>query len=79
MGAEMFKKLGTRYDLVGFDPRGVARSSPVTCADDKQKDALLPLDGSPDNAVERAALLSAEREFTQGCVRGSTGGQGRVV
>ncbi|WP_405605268.1 alpha/beta hydrolase [Streptomyces sp. NBC_01410] len=62
-----FKELGTQYDLVGFDPRGVGRSSPVTCADDKQKDAWLAMDTSPDNATERAAFLAAERSLIQGC------------
>ena len=27
------------YDLVGFDPRGVKRSSPVTCLTDQERDA----------------------------------------
>ena len=26
------------YDLVGFDPRGVKRSAPVTCLTDKERD-----------------------------------------
>jgi pimeloyl-ACP methyl ester carboxylesterase len=62
-----FEKLGTRYDLVGFDPRGVGQSSPVRCADDKELDAHLAVDASPDNAEEKAALLSAERALTQEC------------
>ena len=36
-----------RYDVVGFDPRGVARSSPVECLDDKQTDTFLAADGTP--------------------------------
>ncbi|MFC5824873.1 alpha/beta hydrolase [Nonomuraea insulae] len=31
--AAAFTKLGSRYDLVSFDPRGVDRSSGVTCGD----------------------------------------------
>lgn len=31
-------EIHTRYDIVGFDPRGVARSSPVVCMDDAQRD-----------------------------------------
>ncbi|GHS85495.1 alpha/beta hydrolase [Actinomycetota bacterium] len=33
-----------RYDMVGFDPRGVAGSSPVTCVDDADMDTLLATD-----------------------------------
>ncbi|NJP93771.1 alpha/beta hydrolase [Nonomuraea sp. FMUSA5-5] len=33
MAATAFSKLGTRYDLVSFDPRGVDRSAGVTCGD----------------------------------------------
>ena len=29
-----------RYDMVGFDPRGVARSAPVECLTDQQMDAV---------------------------------------
>ena len=33
-----------RFDLVGFDPRGVQRSSPVTCVDAAAQDALIARD-----------------------------------
>ncbi|QTE31246.1 alpha/beta fold hydrolase [Pengzhenrongella sicca] len=33
-----------QYDIVGFDPRGVASSNPVTCLDDDAKDDLLSAD-----------------------------------
>lgn len=29
------------YDLIGFDPRGVGRSTPIECTDGEQKDELL--------------------------------------
>ena len=32
-------KLRANYDLVGFDPRGVKRSAPVTCLTDQERDA----------------------------------------
>ena len=35
------KKLQTSYDIVGFDPRGVGRSSAVTCYSPAQMDAYL--------------------------------------
>ncbi|MET7921945.1 alpha/beta hydrolase [Streptomyces avermitilis] len=69
--AAQFKELGTRYDLVSFDPRGVGRSRPVHCAGDKRKDEWLAMDTSPDNASEKAALLSRGRAFVKGCANRS--------
>ncbi|MFF4398482.1 alpha/beta hydrolase [Streptomyces sp. NPDC001480] len=69
--AAQFKKLGTRYDLVSFDPRGVGRSRPVHCVGDKRKDEWLAMDTSPDNAREKAALLYRGRAFVKGCAKRS--------
>jgi pimeloyl-ACP methyl ester carboxylesterase len=33
------EKLRSSYDIVGFDPRGVKRSAPVTCLSDAERDA----------------------------------------
>jgi pimeloyl-ACP methyl ester carboxylesterase len=58
-----------RYDVVGFDPRGVARSHPVTCVDDATKDALLSrdFDYSTDEGIDEAR--AAYREFAQACAQ----------
>ncbi|GAA2301748.1 alpha/beta hydrolase [Nonomuraea roseoviolacea subsp. roseoviolacea] len=56
-----------RFDIVGFDPRGVGESAPVDCLDDRRLDAFLALDATPDDAAERAALERGSREFAQGC------------
>jgi len=37
---EMSTTLLKKFDLIGFDPRGVGFSSPITCLSDKQKDAF---------------------------------------
>ncbi|GAA1238607.1 alpha/beta hydrolase [Kitasatospora nipponensis] len=42
--ASQFKSLNDRYDLIGFDPRGVGRSSAVHCLDDAARDQLNALD-----------------------------------
>jgi pimeloyl-ACP methyl ester carboxylesterase len=55
-------------DVVGFDPRGTGRSSPIDCLSDEQLDTYLALDPSPDDAGERAALLDSLDAFGQGCV-----------
>lgn len=56
-----------RYDLVGWDPRGVEASGAVACAPDAQVDAYRALDASPDDAAERSALLAATARLAQGC------------
>ncbi|MFJ3666256.1 alpha/beta hydrolase [Streptomyces sp. NPDC090106] len=62
-----YAKLRTRYDLVSFDPRGVGRSAPVQCLTDLQLDAYFQQDATPDDAGERAALLSNTKEFNAAC------------
>jgi pimeloyl-ACP methyl ester carboxylesterase len=46
------------YDIVGFDPRGVGRSSPVECASDADFDRLIAIDATPDTPAEVTELLS---------------------
>ncbi|NLU75530.1 alpha/beta hydrolase [Streptomyces sp. HNM0575] len=55
------------YDLVGLDPRGVARSEPVRCLTDKQMDTFTQTDQTPDNARETNRLVSAYKKFAAGC------------
>jgi pimeloyl-ACP methyl ester carboxylesterase len=56
-----------KYDIVGFDPRGVAGSSPVHCLDDKQTDAFVAADGTPDNAAEIAQSEQLAQQFADAC------------
>nr|WP_233290065.1 alpha/beta hydrolase [Kitasatospora sp. MBT66] len=56
-----------RYDLVGLDPRGVGRSSPVTCLDGERMDAYTAVDITPDDQAEVDALVTAAKEFAEGC------------
>jgi pimeloyl-ACP methyl ester carboxylesterase len=44
------------FDVVGFDPRGVARSGGLRCLDDAEWDELLYYDETPDNDVEQAVF-----------------------
>lgn len=47
------------FDVVGFDPRGVGASAPVTCADDGAFERLISIDGTPDSPAEIDELMSA--------------------
>jgi pimeloyl-ACP methyl ester carboxylesterase len=60
-----------RYDIVGFDPRGVGASEGVDCLSDKDLDAFIALDPTPDNAAAVAEARRAITAFGRGCVRGS--------
>ncbi|XIE80097.1 alpha/beta hydrolase [Streptomyces sp. SBR177] len=62
-----FESLRSRYDLVSFDPRGVGRSVPVECEDDKELDAYYALDFTPDDAAEEKTLSEAQQGYADGC------------
>ncbi|MFJ6389585.1 alpha/beta hydrolase [Streptomyces sp. NPDC091972] len=56
-----------RYDVVAVDPRGVARSEPVTCLDGPDMDTYTQTDTTPDDARETAELVDAYKEFAEEC------------
>lgn len=55
------------YDVVGFDPRGVAASEPVECLDDPGVDRLLAADPDPDTDSEVAETERLLADFAAGC------------
>ncbi|MET8507566.1 alpha/beta hydrolase [Streptomyces sp. NPDC004787] len=71
-GAAEYTALGTRYDLVSFDPRGVQRSSGVVCRDDEEQEkAERSVDYTPETAAEEKAFRADAVAFGQGCERRS--------
>ncbi|WP_411103388.1 alpha/beta hydrolase [Streptomyces sp. cmx-4-9] len=56
-----------QYDMVSFDPRGVARSSPVECLTGPAMDRYTQVDQTPDDAAEQALLVAAFKEFAGAC------------
>jgi pimeloyl-ACP methyl ester carboxylesterase len=61
-------KLSDAYDIVGFDPRGVAQSDGIECLDTKQLDRLVAFDPDPDDDAERSQMDQLIRQFGQGCL-----------
>ncbi|MGW0910335.1 alpha/beta hydrolase [Streptomyces sp. NPDC002784] len=61
--------LHKRYDLVSFDPRGVAASEGVRCRGDKEIQAAEALDATPDTAAEERAYLKDAADFGKGCAK----------
>jgi pimeloyl-ACP methyl ester carboxylesterase len=58
-----------RVDVVGFDPRGVGRSTAVACIPDRTKDALAAADPDPRTAAEFQAQLDLWKRTADGCGR----------
>jgi pimeloyl-ACP methyl ester carboxylesterase len=61
------KPVRGRFDIIGFDPRGVASSDPVRCQSDQKTDAWLAADASPDDVAEERRLEDLSRTFAQRC------------
>jgi len=59
------------YDIVGWDPRGVGNSTPVTCFGRDELDRYFSMDNSPDDPSELGARIEAQIEFGQSCLRES--------
>ena len=63
--------LNRRFDLVGFDPRGVSRSSPVHCFDGAAEDAFNALDTVVDDPAEKQAMIQADKDYAAACAQHS--------
>jgi pimeloyl-ACP methyl ester carboxylesterase len=59
------------YDIVGVDPRGVGQSTPVDCVSDRELDAYIASDPSPDTTAEIRQGEIIWQRFTDGCLRRS--------
>lgn len=62
-------KVNQQFDVVGFDPRGIGESAPITCLTGRQTTAWLRQDGTPDTPAEEARLMRSARAISNGCLR----------
>ncbi|MGY0069631.1 alpha/beta hydrolase [Streptomyces sp. QTS137] len=60
-------QLRERYDLVSWDPRGVAASEGIRCRDDEEIEAAESVDFTPDTPSEKQAYLADATDFGKGC------------
>jgi pimeloyl-ACP methyl ester carboxylesterase len=63
----VFTALARRFDIVGFDPRGVGASTPIHCVDGPTLDRLAHIDPNPDTPSKLAAVIAGAQELARGC------------
>ncbi|MGW0502117.1 alpha/beta hydrolase [Micromonospora sp. NPDC003241] len=56
-----------RFDIIGFDPRGVARSSPVECISDADLDGVFGYDPDPESQEKFDVFVTMAKRIGQGC------------
>ncbi|MCX5206996.1 alpha/beta hydrolase [Streptomyces sp. NBC_00237] len=55
------------YDLVGFDPRGVGKSTPISCVDPQEFIKAPKADPVPDSEADKQAQRKLAAEYAAGC------------
>jgi pimeloyl-ACP methyl ester carboxylesterase len=56
-----------RFDLVGFDPRGVGLSTPVECVPDELKDRMVAAEPRPTTEEQLDGVFALAQEAAEGC------------
>ena len=70
--SEISAAVRARFDVVGFDPRGVGGSMPVVhCLSDAELDRFFATSDTPGNTAQRAAVVSESKLFARGCEKQS--------
>lgn len=67
--ASSMTNVNRRFDLIGFDPRGIGQSVPVVCLTGPQWDAFNAIDGVLDDNAEKQATIQADKDFVAACAQ----------
>ncbi|HEV3227372.1 MAG TPA: alpha/beta hydrolase [Acidimicrobiales bacterium] len=65
-GLDVSATILDRFDVIGFDPRGVGKSSPLQCGD-ATVPAFRHVDSMPDTPAEQTALEAAAKAVADDC------------
>lgn len=60
--------VSSRFDIVGFDTRGVGQSAPITCLTGRQTTQWLRTDQTPDTIAEQRRYLALAGRIAAGCL-----------
>jgi pimeloyl-ACP methyl ester carboxylesterase len=63
------KEIRRKYDIVGFDPRGVGKSSPIRCDDTDTIDYYFETVSSPENEQEGVANSEWQEKSVADCAK----------
>ncbi|GAB2812460.1 alpha/beta hydrolase [Streptomyces daliensis] len=67
----LWTKTAKAYDFVGFDPRGVGHSAPISCMDPQEFVKAPKMDPVPDDEADKRAQRKLAREYAEGCAERS--------
>ena len=59
----------SRFDIVGFDPRGVGLSTPVECISDDMKEQLVAAEPRPTTDEQLDDAFALTKEVADGCAK----------
>ena len=63
------KEINDRYDIIGFDPRGINNSQPIRCLTNSEEDEFLDAGTTRNNAAEIADLVAISKSFAEKCAK----------
>ncbi|WP_052318914.1 alpha/beta hydrolase [Streptomyces pluripotens] len=67
----VWAKVAQAYDFVGFDPRGVGHSAPISCVDPQEFVKAPKPDPVPDREADKTAQRKLARAYAEGCAERS--------
>ena len=63
------KELGSKFDIIGFDGRGIGESEPLRCLTDKEADKFIDIDGDASSPEQISILKQAAKSFADACAK----------
>ncbi|MFC0597761.1 alpha/beta hydrolase [Streptomyces palmae] len=63
----LWTKTSKAYDFVGFDPRGVGHSTPISCVDPQEYAKGPKLDPVPDSEADKRVQRKIAKDYALGC------------